>query len=86
MQQYYHPRTQAGGLLCVGDGEVGRLDLRPCSGVCRGVQAVYGEPLGRSLVPNSLDRVPVPVIPIQARTLHQLKKGGSILKFEAPNL
>ena len=33
-----------------------------------------------------LDRVPNPVIPIQGRTLLQCKKGGSILKFEAPNL
>ena len=33
-----------------------------------------------------LDRVPVPVIAIQGRTLLQCKKGGSILKFEAPNL
>ena len=35
-----------------------------------------------------VDRVPVPVIPIQGRTLLIIlcKNGGSILKFEAPNL
>ena len=34
----------------------------------------------------TLDRVPVPVIPIQGRTLLKCKNGGSIGKFEAPNL
>ena len=38
------------------------------------------------LVEVTLDRVPVPVIPIQGQTLLRCKKGGSILKFEAPNL
>ena len=33
-----------------------------------------------------VDRVPVPVIPIQGRTLLQCKKCGSIRKFEAPYL
>ena len=41
-------------------------------------------------IDQGLDRVPVPVIPIQGQTLHRCKKGGgggaSILKFEAPNL
>ena len=30
-----------------------------------------------------VDRVPVPVIPIQGRTLLICKNGGSILKFES---
>ena len=34
---------------------------------------------------NRVD-LPVPVIPIQGRTLLRYEKGGSILKFEAPNL
>ena len=38
-----------------------------------------------SWVELGIDRVPVPVIP-RGRTLHRCKKGGSILKFEAPNL
>ena len=33
---------------------------------------------------HNVDRVPVPVIPIQGRTLHQCKKGGSIRMFAAP--
>ena len=39
-----------------------------------------------SLYRQPIDRVPVPVIAIQGRTLLWCKKDGSIMKFETPNL
>ena len=45
----------------------------------------YNDP-APTLLSTILDRESVPVIAIQGRTLHQCKKGGSILKFETQNL
>ena len=49
-----------------------------------GFWGTHGRILAR--VGSPLDRVPVPVIPIQGRTLLQCKTCGSIRKFEAPYL
>ena len=53
----------------------------------RGWGGLVAPPVDNALVGIIMvDRVPIPVIPIQGWTLLNCKDGGSILKFEATNL